>query len=68
VGVVPCALIVLDADEVVVACASQRPYASARLRSRTAASSPTTWSSIIAMLSPTGSSGRRALMASFAAR
>ena len=44
------------------------PYTSARLRSRTDASSPTTWSSMMARLRPTGSPGRLALMASRAAR
>ena len=44
------------------------PYTSARLRSLTDASSPTTWSSTMARLRPTGSSGRRDLIASRAAR
>ena len=49
------------------ASSSQRSYTSARLRSRTVGSSPTTTSSMIASDMPTGRSARRALIASRAA-
>ena len=49
------------------ASSSQRSYTSARFRSRTVGSSPTTTSSMIASDMPTGRSARRALIASRAA-